>query len=60
MKAEPSGKQLSSSAPTLADDFDFGGLTVGPSLRVSYVNVNVDKLPREHGAGIFDLSVKPE
>jgi outer membrane autotransporter protein len=57
-KADPSGNQLAVGA-NAGYDFHFGGLTVGPSFRVSYVNVDVDKY-RERGAGIFDLSVKSQ
>jgi outer membrane autotransporter protein len=57
-KADPSGNQLAVGA-SAGYDFHFGALTVGPSLRVSYVNVDVDRY-RERGAGIFDLGVKSQ
>jgi len=36
--------------------FNIGALSLGPTARVDYINVNIDSF-REHGAGIFDLTV---
>lgn len=57
-KASPSGNQVATSL-NAGYDFHFGGLSVGPSLRVSYVNVDVDSF-RERGSGVFDLSVRSQ
>jgi outer membrane lipase/esterase len=55
-KGSPGGDQFSLGANT-GYDFAFGGLTVGPSLRLTYVNVSVDGFA-ERGAGVFDLKVR--
>lgn len=55
-KGSPDGHQFAVGANT-GYDFSFGALTVGPSLRVTYVNVVVDAFT-ERGAGDFDLKVR--
>ena len=57
-KASPSGEQAAVSA-NAGYDLHVGSLTVGPSLRVTYVNVEVGRY-REHGSGGFDLSVRSQ
>ena len=55
-KGSPDGDQFAVGANT-GYDFTFGPLTVGPTVRLTYVNVAVDSFT-EHGAGDFDLRVR--
>ena len=54
-KASPGGDQFSVAGNT-GYDFSFGALTVGPSLRVTYVDVQVERFT-ERGGGPFNLRV---
>lgn len=58
MKGDPTGDQIAVSVNT-GYDFTFGALTLGPSIRVNYVNVDVESF-REHGATEFILSVRKQ
>ena len=55
-KSSPDGDQFAVGANT-GYDFTFGALTVGPTVRLTYVNVSVDSFT-ERGAGDFDLRVR--
>lgn len=55
-KGSPDGDQFAVGANT-GYDFTFGPLTVGPTVRVTYITVAVDSFA-EHGAGDFDLRVR--
>lgn len=57
-KGSPGGNQVAVSVNT-GYDWSFGALTVGPSVRVNYVHVDVDRFS-ERGAGDFDLKVKSQ
>ena len=57
-KASPGGDQLAFGANT-GYDWSFGALTIGPSLRVTYVNVGVDSFT-EKGGGAFNLRVRSQ
>jgi uncharacterized protein with beta-barrel porin domain len=54
-KADPDANQLSVSGSG-GYNFNFGPLTVGPTAKATYINVNIDGF-QERGADIFNLRV---
>jgi outer membrane autotransporter protein len=55
-KGSPGGDQLAVGA-NVGYDFSFGALTIGPSLRLTYVDVTVDGF-NERGGGAFNMRLR--
>jgi outer membrane lipase/esterase len=55
-KGSPGGDQLAVGA-NVGYDFSFGALTIGPTLRLTYVDVTVDGF-NERGGGVFNMRLR--